>query len=173
MHARRIGEAKHPGPPKVCAWASADWSSPEAEQRDAGLGIMSDMEAFAQGQKLDLYAELGLQPTATAKEVLQAYRRMAVRFHPDKQQDAAARVEAQGKLALLNLAKEVLSEPIKRSMYDFQIQSLFLEGAPGASSTSAEPSSAAASSSSSAASFHPADSGPSIEELLRRLEELM
>lgn len=59
----------------------------------------------------NLYAELRLQPTASASEIRIAYRRAALFAHPDKGGSAAA-------FHSIAFAFEVLSCPVSRQLYD-------------------------------------------------------
>jgi curved DNA-binding protein len=62
----------------------------------------------------DYYKVLGLERTATQDDVKRAYRKLARKYHPDINKDAAA--EAQFKE--VGEAYEVLGDPEKRSAYD-------------------------------------------------------
>lgn len=65
--------------------------------------------------KRDYYEVLGVSKTATPEEIKKAYRRKAMKYHPDKNAgDKTA--EAQFKEA--NEANEVLSDPSKKAAYD-------------------------------------------------------
>lgn len=64
---------------------------------------------------VDYYQILGLQKTATDKEIKNAYRKLARKYHPDLNPDDK---EAQKKFQELNEANEVLSDPEKRKKYD-------------------------------------------------------
>lgn len=69
-------------------------------------------------QSTDLYATLGLDKAiATAADIKQAYRRLAVKLHPDKQSPERKSV-AEQEFAALNAAYNVLSDPERRSVYD-------------------------------------------------------
>ena len=63
----------------------------------------------------DYYAILGIQPTATSGQIKIAYRRLALRFHPDKNPDDLL---AEKKFIELAEAYEILSNPLKRRNYD-------------------------------------------------------
>jgi curved DNA-binding protein len=65
----------------------------------------------------DYYEVLGVARTAKAKEIKKAYRKLALKWHPDRHQ-AAAKDEAEAKFKRISEANEVLSDPDKRSRYD-------------------------------------------------------
>lgn len=65
--------------------------------------------------KRDYYEVLGLSKGADEKEVKKAYRRMAMKFHPDRNPDDK---EADGKFKEVNEAYEVLSDSQKKQAYD-------------------------------------------------------
>ncbi|NQU76391.1 MAG: molecular chaperone DnaJ [Planctomycetes bacterium] len=66
--------------------------------------------------KRDYYEVLGLGKTAGGDEVKRAYRRLALKFHPDNYKGDKA--EAETKFKELAEAYEVLSDPAKRQCYD-------------------------------------------------------
>jgi molecular chaperone DnaJ len=65
--------------------------------------------------KRDYYAVLGLEKGASEDDIKKAYRRLAVKFHPDKNQGDKV---AEENFKELGEAYEVLSEPQKRAAYD-------------------------------------------------------
>ncbi len=65
--------------------------------------------------KKDYYEALGVNRDASDEEIKKAYRKMAMKFHPDRNPDNP-KAEAQFKEA--KEAYEILSEPEKRSAYD-------------------------------------------------------
>jgi len=64
------------------------------------------------------YEILGLQPSATAEEIKQAYRRLARQHHPDHNHDDPEGAEKQ--FQIVQEAYEILIDPRKRQQYDRQ-----------------------------------------------------
>ncbi|XP_001360266.1 dnaJ homolog subfamily C member 21 [Drosophila pseudoobscura] len=62
------------------------------------------------------YEELGLQRDANDGDIKTAYRKLALRWHPDKNPESLA--EAKEKFQLIQQAYEVLSDAQERSWYD-------------------------------------------------------
>lgn len=65
--------------------------------------------------KRDYYEVLGVDKKASADEIKKAYRKMALKYHPDKNPDDAG---AEAKFKEAAEAYEVLSNPEKRQRYD-------------------------------------------------------
>ncbi len=65
--------------------------------------------------KRDFYEILGVSKGATAEEIKKAYRKVAIQFHPDKNQ---GNKEAEEKFKEAAAAYEVLSDGDKRGQYD-------------------------------------------------------
>src|SRR5512141_3340785 len=63
----------------------------------------------------DYYSTLGVAKAATAKEIKQAYRKLARKFHPDVNPGDKS---AEAKFKEINEAYEVLGDPDKRRKYD-------------------------------------------------------
>lgn len=63
----------------------------------------------------DYYKILGVAKTATADEIKKAYRKLAVKYHPDKNPGNKG---AEEKFKEMNEANDVLEDPVKRKKYD-------------------------------------------------------
>lgn len=63
---------------------------------------------------IDYYSVLDVPRTATQEEITKAFRKLARKYHPDVNKDAAATQ----KFKEINEAHEVLSDPEKRGKYD-------------------------------------------------------
>ena len=64
---------------------------------------------------VDYYKILGIDKTATAKDVKSAYRKLARKYHPDLNPNNK---DANKNFQQINEANEVLSDPVKRKKYD-------------------------------------------------------
>lgn len=63
----------------------------------------------------DLYNVLGVDKTASQDEIKKAYRNLAFKYHPDRNQGSQ---EAEEKLKEINAAYSVLGDPDQRRNYD-------------------------------------------------------
>ncbi len=69
---------------------------------------------FVTTAKADYYELLGVTRTAAADEIKKAFRRLAMQFHPDRNQEDGA----EARFKQISEAYEVLSDPEKRAAYD-------------------------------------------------------
>ena len=65
--------------------------------------------------KRDYYEVLGISKGAEAQEIKKAYRKLAMKYHPDRNPGDK---EAEEKFKEINEAYEVLSDDTKRKTYD-------------------------------------------------------
>ncbi len=81
---------------------------------------------MATGTRRDYYEILGVERSASVEEIKKAYRRLAVRYHPDRNPDDP---QAEERFKEASEAYAVLSDPEKRARYDrFGHQGLGGEG---------------------------------------------
>lgn len=63
----------------------------------------------------DFYSVLGIDHSASSEDIKKAYRKLALKYHPDRNPDDK---EAEAKFKEISAAYEVLSDPEKRRRYD-------------------------------------------------------
>src|SRR5215472_4134752 len=67
-------------------------------------------------QQRDYYEVLGIAKTAAVEEIKSAYRKSALKWHPDRNPDNKS--EAEARFRECTEAYSVLSDPQKRQVYD-------------------------------------------------------
>jgi curved DNA-binding protein CbpA len=70
------------------------------------------------GGEPDPYTVLGVSRSASTAEIRAAYRALVARYHPDRHQDNPLKDLASEKLAEINRAYAILSNPARRSAFD-------------------------------------------------------
>lgn len=70
-------------------------------------------------EKKNYYEILGVEKNATPEEIKSAYRKLAMKYHPDRNQGDAAAAE---KFKEINEANETLSDQQKRAAYDYELE---------------------------------------------------
>ncbi|KAJ8751176.1 hypothetical protein K2173_016357 [Erythroxylum novogranatense] len=105
--------------------------------RQARLRLSTIEEEARKEIPLDMYLILGVEPSASASEIKRAYRKAALRHHPDKAGQSLARSDngddrlwkeigeevhkdADRLFKMIGEAYAVLSDPNKRSQYDLE-----------------------------------------------------
>ena len=78
--------------------------------------------------KEDYYKTLGVSKSASSGEIKKAYRKMAIKYHPDKNPNDKA---AEDKFKEAAEAYEVLSSPDKKAKYDQFGHQAFQNGGAG------------------------------------------
>ncbi|EME85460.1 uncharacterized protein MYCFIDRAFT_213875 [Pseudocercospora fijiensis CIRAD86] len=76
---------------------------------------MADLKEEALNSSHDFYDLLGIAPSSQESEIRRAYRKTALKYHPDKVGDDQAALD---KFHLLSIAYEVLSDQDVRQLYD-------------------------------------------------------
>ena len=66
---------------------------------------------------LDHYQILGVSNNASTREITSAYRKLALRYHPDRNKSP----QANEMMLKINTAYGILSDPHKREQYDYSI----------------------------------------------------
>lgn len=81
--------------------------------------------------KRDYYEVLGVPKDASERDLKKAYRKLAMKYHPDRNPDNK---ESEDKFKEINEAYEILSDSEKRSRYDQYGHAGFSNGGPGGGS---------------------------------------
>uniref|UniRef100_A0A8C5M0B3 DnaJ homolog subfamily C member 3 n=1 Tax=Leptobrachium leishanense TaxID=445787 RepID=A0A8C5M0B3_9ANUR len=81
-------------------------------------GLDKAQKLLKQSQKRDYYKILGVKRNAKKQEIIKAYRKLAQQWHPDNFQDEDEKKKAEKKFIEIASAKEVLTDPEKRSRFD-------------------------------------------------------
>jgi DnaJ family protein C protein 7 len=106
------------------------------DQLDPMLGARERMRVANQeskkAAKKDYYKILGVEKNASDDDLKKAYRKLALKWHPDKNsQTEEKRAEAEKKFKDINEAYSVLSDPEKKRQYDLGGDDMMGGGGPG------------------------------------------
>ncbi|BEJ15054.1 hypothetical protein CspHIS471_0408210 [Cutaneotrichosporon sp. HIS471] len=82
---------------------------PKASKRRGGIGTDANPIDMA------YYDVLGLEASATSEQIKKAYRRLAIKLHPDKNRDDP---DAEEKFKQISVAYQILSDPKTRKSYN-------------------------------------------------------
>lgn len=95
--------------------------------------------AAAEGPQRCLYEILGVELSASADEIRSAYRKLALKLHPDKAvQSGVSQDEATARFQEILRAYEVLSDPRERSWYDSHRSQILYSSASSSSSKNSD-----------------------------------
>ena len=95
----------------------SEWMSDEISFERKGKDKLSDEDfrkSLLSEDIPDYYEILQIQTTASQNEIKNQFRKLAKKWHPDRKQSD----DAEEKMAQINTAYEVLSDPNRRKMYD-------------------------------------------------------
>jgi len=96
----------------------------EASQHDAtGFGVQAKLKdaqsAAKKAKRKDYYKVLGVEKNATDAEIRKAYKKLALKWHPDKNSGSEdAKIKADKMFRQVNEANAVLTDRNKRDKYD-------------------------------------------------------
>ena len=95
----------------------SEWMSDEISFERKGKDKLSDEDfrkSLLSEDLSDYYAILQIQATASQNEIKSQFRKLAKKWHPDRKRSD----DAEEKMAQINTAYEVQSDPKRRKMYD-------------------------------------------------------
>ncbi|KAJ1435284.1 hypothetical protein B484DRAFT_393596 [Ochromonadaceae sp. CCMP2298] len=100
--------------------AAYELETNEASINDIKAKIKKAKVAHKRSKRKDLYSVLGITPEATEGEIKTAYRKLALKYHPDKQASKSEeeREKNTGMFKTIGEAYDVLSDAEKKARYD-------------------------------------------------------
>ncbi|CAM9567168.1 unnamed protein product, partial [Ectocarpus fasciculatus] len=93
---------------------------PDEKQREIQGKIRKTKAAVKQAKRKDYYKLLGVSRSADDAEIKKAYRKAALKYHPDRQSSKSEEEKEQAGKVFRDIAEayEVLSDPTKKGRYD-------------------------------------------------------
>ena len=105
----------------------------DPSNRDADALIKEASSLNDQARNRDYYKILGIDRNATPEQIKKAYRKMALKWHPDRNSESEqSKKVAQRKFEDIGDAYAVLSDPKKKQMFDMGVDPLNPQNASGA-----------------------------------------
>ncbi|KAI8973488.1 hypothetical protein BDF20DRAFT_837430 [Mycotypha africana] len=92
--------------PKVKAWTEADFE----------IFDLVDALEKAEGKDTNFYSYIGVSPSATQADISKAYRKLSLKWHPDKNKNDS---KAKERFARLGVIVSILRDPRSRERYNF------------------------------------------------------
>ncbi|CAI9725631.1 dnaJ homolog subfamily C member 3-like [Octopus vulgaris] len=90
----------------------------DSESHRVQEGLEKAKKILKQSKRRDYYKILGVRRNADKRTILRAYRKLAVKWHPDKYDNEEDKKNAQQHFIDIAAAKEVLTNPEKRQKFD-------------------------------------------------------
>lgn len=94
-----------------------DAQNKDQDSRRIQEGMNRAQKLKKQSMRRDYYKILGVKRTASKKQILKAYKKLAMKYHPDKYEGDDKKM-AEKKFIDIAAAKEVLTDPDKRNQFD-------------------------------------------------------
>ena len=96
---------------------SGDAAASDKKRGQGTAGPKGDVDPFGFPNAPSHYEVLGVVPTASVDEIKRSYRKLALRYHPDKSNNCP---DSEEKFKVISKAYEILSDPEARRRYDVE-----------------------------------------------------
>lgn len=94
-------------------------TKPNSNEHKKIIKLIEKASTLEEKEKnVDYYTILGLKRGASMNDVKSAYRKMVIKWHPDRFKEPLKKKEAEKKMKMINRAYDVLSDEEKKKMYD-------------------------------------------------------